>query len=415
MDIDETSEQTRELLYHKTYTLEKNQLNMLHTSHQQDTTTNTTPQVKAKEKDATGPKTQTKTNTLKEKDTTGPKTQTKTNTLKEKDATGPKTQTKTDTPKSDTRRKTSLSQGGVTAKKETPKPESQRRGSSVKAVSSTMKVIQKLETPAKKSAPKQETLAKRRSSLKKEPPTKKAAAKQESERKMETPKENLQTKKVIPKQEMEKQETEKKETNGNGQTSTKEEIHVVDSVVPDSLMQVYLSFTLSDQKYASLLEKMLRKKMPAITMNTLSGGDEAEQIEAARCIVVFLSSKYLCSRKQMEEFNLILSKQRSGHGRRLMYVLWLNYIPPKPTYIHLVPTDTVLTDVLWDTLVGRLREGGGVDGVFAGVAAEKAAVEKEFGRLKDSDVMALLKVTCDISAMVTSGRSVCCHRQSPCR
>ena len=356
IDIDQTAETNRELLHRKMYTFEKGQITML-------------PVTKTHGRSTNGDVQQCET-------------------VNQKAAPIRSSKAKTDV-KQDTRRKNSITKQETPAKKENPRRGSHTMKISTGPVSSVRKSSIKVEALQKKGTRKEESQAKK-VPLNHVSQTFKGAVTK-----------NAHTKTVIP-----IRETTRRESTGRDETCTKEKIqtHSEDNSATNSSCQVYLSYTLSDQKYVSFLEKMLTKKVSNLVISSPSSGKGADLIEAANCTVVFLSNKYLQSKKQMEEFNLILSKERTCHNRRFMYVVRLNYIPPKPTYMHLVPCDTALTDIIWETAYSQLKETVDAASVMAHVASEREAVEKDYGPMDESDIIALLKVCCDVSALLSSGR-----------
>jgi hypothetical protein len=96
-----------------------------------------------------------------------------------------------------------------------------------------------------------------------------------------------------------------------------------------------------------------------------ASGSEQELLQSADVHVVLLSQSYAKSPREMDELSVLLSQTRSRKDYRLLYVIKVNELPQKPTYIHLVPCDTALNDHLWVDL------------------AEKHLVQKEF-RLSQS-------------------------------
>ena len=168
--------------------------------------------------------------------------------------------------------------------------------------------------------------------------------------------------------------------------------------------EVFVSYTVRDQIYVDFVQQSLVAKQPNVTFNgKMDVVGDMVQIERAQCVIIFLSSNYLRSEKEVDEFNLILSKQRTnGHTNR-QYVILLDDLPPFPTYFHLVCIDTSITDAIWKDSITSVKEKGGkvLDDSLTKIAKN---VSQKYGKVEESHVLALSKVTGDVVQILQSGR-----------
>ncbi len=157
---------------------------------------------------------------------------------------------------------------------------------------------------------------------------------------------------------------------------------------------IYLSCVLSDQKYAKFLENVILQELDdGLKVNFKSTSDGVESINDADFFIVFLSRNYMKSAKDIEELNLILSRVRQEQGKHMLYVVRLEQLPAKPTYVHLVACQTCLEDDFWEDVASEKE-------LSQKVSKVKKTVKQSHGTVDDRDVYALLKASCDIGAML---------------
>ena len=168
---------------------------------------------------------------------------------------------------------------------------------------------------------------------------------------------------------------------------------------------IFLSCSLWDQHYVHFVIERLKKYHPELKLCDKLQSSE-NQISEGRCCIVFLSSKYLGSPKEVEELNLILSRQRSHKGRQIMYILRVDDLPAVPYYPGILWCDTCLTDDLWDEFVSTTVKGDAHTSLWnTDINQLSKEVEKEFKKqLKEKEVAALLKCVCDLDAVLRKGR-----------
>lgn len=182
------------------------------------------------------------------------------------------------------------------------------------------------------------------------------------------------------------------------------------------ICHVFLSHSARDQKYASFISLCLRSLLPDVKVHHKSSSsnsnDEVQFLHSAQVLVVILSSSYVRSPKEVEEFNVILSRERSAKDVRHLYVIRVNEIPRKPTYFHLVHCDTALDDQFWyEVLENKVKvteAGSKSDDLDIGSEYRKARVkvEDKQSKLKDVEVLALMKAFSDIRWKLEGNRSV---------
>ncbi len=182
------------------------------------------------------------------------------------------------------------------------------------------------------------------------------------------------------------------------------------SQTEDTQCDVFISHSVRDQKYASFVSACLLLDDPGLKIVDklkLRGPDEGELINKARCIVVLLSESYIRSNKEAEEFNVILSRERTVKGARRLYVIRLETLPPHPRYFHLVPCDTCLADDFWEKHRRTLRDELNLDygqSLFDGKVQDcLVKVSLKHGKLEEREALTLQKATCDIRNILQYG------------
>ncbi|XP_013414543.1 uncharacterized protein LOC106176622, partial [Lingula anatina] len=119
-------------------------------------------------------------------------------------------------------------------------------------------------------------------------------------------------------------------------------------------IDVALSYTESEEQYGQALKKMLHLKAPWVKVSKKSqskaeGSASAEltAIDSAKVVVTFLSPSYLESSIQVEELQLALFRQRAAKEAHILYPIHILPLPRKPCYLHVVPCELALYDLLW--------------------------------------------------------------------
>ena len=174
-----------------------------------------------------------------------------------------------------------------------------------------------------------------------------------------------------------------------------------------STHKLFLSFSLRDQAYVHVVTSLLRDRYPMLAMSDKLS-DSPLELDSATHYVIFLSMHYRKSPKQMEEFNMILSKLRGGSAH--VYVITLSAMPLIPTYLNLVPSYTSLVDEFWEDVlpVGQGREIVG-DVMYNKMLQQAAECQKLYQTdVAMRELLALYKSVTDVSAILfgTSNRCV---------
>lgn len=170
---------------------------------------------------------------------------------------------------------------------------------------------------------------------------------------------------------------------------------------------LFICSSLHDQKYVKFVTDMLLKTYPDLMVSNKLNNSET-QISTAQCLLVFLSSDLLTSSKEMEELNLIISKQRSAIDSKLMYIIQIDELKNPPTYIKLLSCETCLTDEIWVDFVNsevRQLEGGLLKN--PDVKSVYQDIKKDLqSSLTDQETIALLKAVVDIKLQLCNIRCV---------
>jgi len=188
---------------------------------------------------------------------------------------------------------------------------------------------------------------------------------------------------------------------GDISITTPPHIYGLSEMQTSYICDVYISHSLHDQKHATFLEKYLKSRCQELKVSCKSNITSSEEslVNAAKCIVVLLSSSYIKSVKEVEEFNIFLSKKRQHEIGHMLYVIKMSELSTEPMYFKLVPCDTSLCDDFWwqyDLKHPQLRKKH---------STILSAVEKKLGHgLADGELCPLLKAACDIQMVLKYGR-----------
>lgn len=111
---------------------------------------------------------------------------------------------------------------------------------------------------------------------------------------------------------------------------------------------VALSFAEGDRKAAVILKQLLLEKAPSLKISEPMTGDfsRVQSLDVARVIVPLLSPAFLASRELVEELNIAIFRNRSS-SRRILFPVQVAALPPKPSYVHLIPCEFSNSDYKW--------------------------------------------------------------------
>ena len=111
---------------------------------------------------------------------------------------------------------------------------------------------------------------------------------------------------------------------------------------------IALSFADKDKKSAIILKQLLLEKIPSLKISEPISGDfsRVQSLEAARLIVPLLSPAFLASNELVEELNIAIYRNRSS-TQQILFPIQVSAIPPKPTYVHLIPCEFSCSDYRW--------------------------------------------------------------------
>ena len=165
---------------------------------------------------------------------------------------------------------------------------------------------------------------------------------------------------------------------------------------------IFVSYTIRDDVYAHCLKLLLTARYPDtdVRFNSKTGKEsELMHAENVACYVILLSGHYCHSKKEIDEFHMILSKQRaSENARQVMYTILVDDLPPRPTYFHLAAIDTALTDDMWTTSAKKVKT---LDAHLQSCADRG---KKNYGEIKTKTLVAMSKATCDLERVLSKGR-----------
>lgn len=71
-----------------------------------------------------------------------------------------------------------------------------------------------------------------------------------------------------------------------------------------------------------------------------------QSLDVARVIVPLLSPAFLTSSELVEELNIAICRNRSS-SRRVLFPVQVAVVPPKPSYVHLIPSEFSCNDFKW--------------------------------------------------------------------
>lgn len=111
---------------------------------------------------------------------------------------------------------------------------------------------------------------------------------------------------------------------------------------------VALSFAAGDTKAAIILKQLLLEKLPSLKISEPLAGDfsRVQSLDVARVIVLLLSPSFLASSELVEELNIAIYRNRCS-SRRILFPIQVAVIPPKPSYVHLIPSEFSCNDYKW--------------------------------------------------------------------
>ena len=115
-----------------------------------------------------------------------------------------------------------------------------------------------------------------------------------------------------------------------------------------SACDIALSFAHRDKKSAIILKQLLLEKIPSLKISEPTAGDfsRVQSLDVARVIVPLLSPAFLVSNELVEELNIAIYRNRSS-SRRILFPIQISAIPPKPSYVHLIPCEFSSSDYKW--------------------------------------------------------------------
>ena len=147
------------------------------------------------------------------------------------------------------------------------------------------------------------------------------------------------------------------------------------------------------------------KNLNVCCKSNINTSEEAV-IDIAKCIVILLSQSYINSAKEVEQFNMILCRERQSQSGRLLYVIKTSAWTESPMYFSLVPCDTALSDEFW-WHYGMAH----MDVWTKPLNASIQETLKKLGHgLIQGELCPLLKAACDVFAIYKHGRYKPLHR-----
>ena len=116
----------------------------------------------------------------------------------------------------------------------------------------------------------------------------------------------------------------------------------------ENTCDVALSYAEEDAKAAIAMKRLLLGQSPSLKIseprtNTTS---RLMALDVAQVIVILLSPAYMNSMELVEEMNIALYRHRFT-PLQIVYPIQVSPLPPKPTYIHLLPCDFAAMDYAW--------------------------------------------------------------------
>lgn len=111
---------------------------------------------------------------------------------------------------------------------------------------------------------------------------------------------------------------------------------------------VALGYASGDTKSAMVLKQLLLEKIPSLKISEPLAGDfsRVQSLDVARVIVPLLSPAFLTSSELVEELNIAICRNRSS-SRRVLFPVQVAVVPPKPSYVHLIPSEFSCNDFKW--------------------------------------------------------------------
>ncbi|ELT94093.1 hypothetical protein CAPTEDRAFT_227952 [Capitella teleta] len=159
---------------------------------------------------------------------------------------------------------------------------------------------------------------------------------------------------------------------------------------------VFISHSTRNSMLANFLARSFALIRSDVKVYAKSAGSdsvtEQKMLHAADMHVVLLSRSYVRSPRDIEELNVILGQTRGKKDNRQMYVIRVDQLPLKPTYMHLIHCDTALDDDVWEDVAKKHGSEMRKEFTFA----QRHVEDKEM-KLKRGEVMALVKAFADIS------------------
>ena len=119
-----------------------------------------------------------------------------------------------------------------------------------------------------------------------------------------------------------------------------------------AVCDVAVSFAEQDRKSAVLLKQLLLEKMPSLKVSEPMSGDvsRVQCLDVARVMVPLLSPAFLTSSELIEELNIAICRNRSS-SRRVLFPVHVAPLPPKPSYVHLIPCEASRSNYKWASKV----------------------------------------------------------------
>lgn len=134
----------------------------------------------------------------------------------------------------------------------------------------------------------------------------------------------------------------------SAQATTAESTSAQDASPGTPTCDIALSFSDKDKKFAIILKQLLLEEIPSLRISEPISGDfsRVQSLEAAHLIVPLLSPAFLASNELVEELNIAIFRNRSS-TQQLLFPIQVSAIPPKPTYVHLIPCEFSSSDYKW--------------------------------------------------------------------
>lgn len=169
------------------------------------------------------------------------------------------------------------------------------------------------------------------------------------------------------------------------------------SVNSDAAVDVFIIYEAHDQRFARFLAAELRRQQLAVVDESTS--QDFARIEKAKCVVGLLSNSFLLSKRKVDELSVSLTRRRS---HRPVYFIGVEQLlsAKTPTYVVLTHCAVCLYDTFWKDMI----LANNINKFSKEINSIRLKIESQYGELIDSDILALLKVSCDVERICRSDR-----------